>query len=409
MINNFSSLELEKSYLGGLLLWKTPYVNQLEDLFYTDSHKVVFNILKDNRNCDIVILKEKLGSRFEIYWGNDFLISLTEKAAFDLEKVGVVLNDLMIKRSLVNLNGNLNALLSDSSKSIDEVITIAQDWLTKAALAQADDSCKANTLGDLYENFLEMKEKYNTTSSGILGYATGFKLLDLYAEGLQRGTVTRINAYSNTGKTQVMIRILCNLLRAGRKCVLFSTEVRRDTFIQLLASAYYGKNKYQLYKGEYEINWEEFSKLPLFFYDSVDNLKTIRHLVSNHVSKSEVDVVFIDYAQNIIVDNTKDEYSAMTAYARWIQKMSIKHNIALCDLSQLSNEGAKAGSGTSGVISSKGSGALVAAADVAVVLERTEFDMEIKMSLGKNKYGKRTHSTLLCDFSTSSFEEHIDL
>lgn len=89
--------------------------------------------------------------------------------------------------------------------------------------------------------------------------------------------------------------------------------------------------------------------------------------------------------------------------------MAIKHNIALCDLSQLSNEGAKAGSGTSGVISSKGSGALVAAADVAVVLERTEFDMEIKMSLGKNKYGKRAHSTLLCDFSTSSFDENIDL
>lgn len=139
-----------------------------------------------------------------------------------------------------------------------------------------------------------------------------------------------------------MLRIICHMLEEGKSCVLFSTEVRRDTFIQLLASAYFKQNKHALYKGEYNIDWEKFSKLPFYFYDSVDEFKVIRHLIGGHVAKKEADCVFIDYAQNIKIDNAKDEYTAMTSYARGIQKLAIKHNIVLCDLSQMSNDGAKA-------------------------------------------------------------------
>jgi replicative DNA helicase len=135
-----------------------------------------------------------------------------------------------------------------------------------------------------------------------------------------------------------MLRILCEMLSQGKKCVVFSTEVRRDTFIQLLASAYYKKNKHDLYQDKFQIPWGEFSELPLYFYDSVDNLSIIKHLVANHVTNGEADVVFIDYAQNISVDGSKDEYSAMSSYARAVQKLAIKHNIALIDLSQMSNE-----------------------------------------------------------------------
>jgi len=401
------SLELEQSYLWGLILGKTPFINQVTELFYDEAHKAVFNILKDNKNCDIVILKQKLWDKFDIYGGNPFLISLTEKAAYDLEKVWLALNDMRVKRDIISMSHNLNSLLSTWDKTTAEILEVAQNSLNNAMLAQADDDFKPHTIWDLYDNFCETKDKYSS-NQWMLGYTTWFKLLDRYSEGMQRGTVTRINAYSNTGKTQLMLRILCHMLSEGRSCVLFSTEVRRDTFIQLLASAYYRQNKHKLYKDEFEIDWGEFSKLPLYFYDSVDEFKVIRHLISGHVAKWQADVVFIDYAQNIKIDNAKDEYTAMTSYARGIQKLAIKHNIVLCDLSQMSNEWAKAGQGTSGVISSKGSGALVAAADVAILLERQEFDWEIKMSLGKNKYGPRRHSTLTCDFSTSSFEEMID-
>lgn len=184
MITPFYSEELEKAYLGGLLLGKTSYVNQSVELFYDEAHKAVFKIIQDNRACDIIILKQKLGARFDVYGGNDFLISLTEKAAYDLEKCGNALNDLAIKRGLVSLNNNLNSLLLDSSKSIEEVLNVAQDGLNKAVLAQADDSCKAHSIGDLYENFCDTKEKYNS-NGGMLGYTTGFKLLDLYSEGMQ--------------------------------------------------------------------------------------------------------------------------------------------------------------------------------------------------------------------------------
>jgi predicted ATP-dependent serine protease len=49
------------------------------------------------------------------------------------------------------------------------------------------------------------------------------------------------------------------------------------------------------------------------------------------------DVVFIDFVQNIRTDN-KDEYSAMTEVAIKIQQLAIKNNIAVFDLSQISND-----------------------------------------------------------------------
>lgn len=87
--------------------------------------------------------------------------------------------------------------------------------------------------------------------------------------------------------------------------------------------------------------------------------------------------------------------------------------MAVFDLSQVSNEGAKEGRSSS-IINSKGSGALVASADVALMMYREWLDEEHKkftlmLEVKKNKYGPYGSCELIPDFQRLRFEEFVNV
>lgn len=169
----------------------------------------------------------------------------------------------------------------------------------------------------------------------------------------------RLNAYSNIGKTRMAVFILANLLKQGISCVFYSTEVTAQHFFPIYASAVLGLNFKQVKEGKVDIDWDELNKLPFKFYQDKFALNEILFSAKKHRPQ----VVMIDFVQNIDAGHMSDEYKNMSLYAREIQKFAITNNIAVFDLSQVSNEGAKLGAAST-VIASKGSGALVASADV---------------------------------------------
>lgn len=72
----------------------------------------------------------------------------------------------------------------------------------------------------------------------------------------------------------------------------------------------------------------------------------------------------------------------MSEVAIQIQQMAIRNNIAVLDLSQIANEGTEWKIGQK--IPSKGSGSLVASADVGLMLYKR--DQQLKLALAKNKF-----------------------
>jgi predicted ATP-dependent serine protease len=57
----------------------------------------------------------------------------------------------------------------------------------------------------------------------------------------------------------------------------------------------------------------------------------------NYTESRKPDVIFIDFVQNIQTSK-ENEYQAMTEVAVKIQQLAIKNNIAVFDMSQISNE-----------------------------------------------------------------------
>jgi len=81
----------------------------------------------------------------------------------------------------------------------------------------------------------------------------------------------------------------------------------------------------------------------------------------------------------------------MTKIAVQIQRMAIENNVAVFDVSQISNEGSNYKLGQ--MIPSKGSGGLVASADVGLVLYKS--DNLLKLAIAKNKFGDSQIETIL--------------
>lgn len=100
------------------------------------------------------------------------------------------------------------------------------------------------------------------------------------------------------------------------------------------------------------------------------------------------DVLFIDFIQNIKVDGN-NIYEKMSELAVEIQSLAIDNNIAIIDISQMSNEWAKTYK-IGDMIPSKWGGELVASADVGLVITSHEsIANHLNLYVAKNKFGEK--------------------
>ena len=236
-----------------------------------------------------------------------------------------------------------------------------------------------SVLSDSYELSLIAKNK-----KGILGYSTGLPSLDKYTDWLQKGTVMRLTAYSNIGKSKLSYHICNSVINQGAKILYFSLEVKKEfVFYNLLC------NRYGLEFGNVARGcWHDMdiSSMQNADIEIIDNKYNLDEILL-YAESRKPDVVFIDFVQNIRTWG-KSEYESMTEIAVKIQQLAIQNNIAVFDLSQISNDGT--GYEFGGVIKSKWSGALVASADIGLVMQREKDTNHNLLFIAKNKFGTNT-------------------
>lgn len=264
-----------------------------------------------------------------------------------------------------------------------ERIVLIQQQFKKIDDIKAFDASKNYLIRELYDNAIwdltekaERKKKWKT-----LWYSTWFPLLDKWTEGIQKGTVTRLNAYSNVGKSKFSYQLVNKLLDQKAHVLYFSLEVQKNMVIYQLIANKYKMDIGQVYRMEFDnIDFGELFTKKLEIIDDKYKLSEIL----NYAELRQPDVIVIDFVQNI-QSEWKTEYERMTNIAVAIQQLAIKHNIAVFDLSQVSNAGTDYAQGDA--IPSKGSGALVASADVGLMMKKNKTDPNtIVLHIAKNKF-----------------------
>jgi len=266
---------------------------------------------------------------------------------------------------------------------------------------RAENQSQKYMVREVYDSVIvELMEKKKRLSEWkLLGYSTWFPNLDKITDWLQKGTVTRMVAYANTWKSKFSYHIANQLLEQGANVIYFTLEVNQNTVVYNLMA-----NKYKIsLRDVYLMNFEDkdmgelFSKKLEIVFDKYSLTDIIQYTESR-----KPDAIIIDFVQNIDAWGGS-EYEEMTNVARKLQQLAIKQNIAIFDLSQTSNEWSKTESDT---IHAKCSGALVASADVVMVMKRDQVKENwLIVKVAKNKFWARKSLDFEIDYEKNLWKE----
>jgi len=217
-------------------------------------------------------------------------------------------------------------------------------------------------LHDMESGILKLYEsqsigKYITTAEGLslvrtrindakqaehYGIQTGFYRLNDCILGLCPKHLIMLGGYTSHGKSTLMSQIVADVCRNDARVLIFSVEDSiEDKLIRLIATVT-GEpirsilrgyaNEDRLLAAQLQIE-----KWGIHIYDDVYNLEEMDMKIKKHKLQGGVDIVVIDFVQNI---QAKGEgiYDRMSEVAIKLQQIAKRHNVCVLALSQISKD-----------------------------------------------------------------------
>lgn len=210
------------------------------------------------------------------------------------------------------------------------------------------------------------------------GIQTGFSSLNNAIVGLCPRQLILLGAYTSYGKSSLLAQIISDICQKGAKVVVFSVEDSRQDKLTKIISTEANIPVRMMLRGQCDYKEvlkasEKVMKYDLEIYDDCYELEQIELKIKKHVLKGGVDVVCIDFVQNIIV-KAESIYDRMSTVAIALQRMAKKYNCCVLALSQVSSE-------EKGKIALRGAQELASAADIILWIDRNAEKQERNFNL----------------------------
>jgi len=293
-----------------------------------------------------------------------------------------VFNDSLIQTVYKIENGkynNVNSLISDFNKTLFDV--------NSQAIEEKVD------IKSIIESFSKRQDEYtNKVLDGkkYLGIPTGYPSLDRMCEGYNPEHLMSFAAYTNVGKTTLMVNLIKKLMDQDVSVCVFSLEMSQEDLFGKLLSIETGIPKKDLMKklsdnvifAEQEEAKQRLSKKKLFIYSQISTIEDIVMAMQTERIKNGVEVFFFDYIQNVSSESNINEYTLLTYAIKLLQQTNRRLKSTLVLLSQVSNESNKATTELN--IEGKGTGAIKAASDLFIFMKRDCDEAEITNCVNNN-------------------------
>jgi hypothetical protein len=234
-------------------------------------------------------------------------------------------------------------------------------------------------------------------SGGKIGEDTGFRFMQRSIHGFVKTFLYVIGAYTSVGKTALMVQMVVNAVmkNPGIRMAVFSTEMAGIHILLRLLANRTAVPSLSIFKGQLgpeddqlvQRAYKHFSDKNLWLFD---NLYTVEAIESACTELGNLDVIFIDFLQNLHGDGSI--YERMSTVPLRLQEMAKTLNTCVVGMSQVNNESVKS---SSPVIGFKGAGEIAAACDLGLWLVRDLSEKEIlKCYIRKNRHGPTGKVTL---------------
>lgn len=374
------NLEAEQGILGAAFIEPDSLLSASDlitaDDFYRNSHRLIFSAMldcyQDAGAIDLVTVSERLRAKGEIEQcgGLSYLSSIASQAftaANVRHHARIVKEKSIIRRTSQWLHAmfeksqgedfnDLRSFLSDLEQGVVDIsqnINERTSHAIKAIIAEIQNQWRRMADGD--EVYIPMSDNF---SSMIPHY--------------QPGHVIALAGYTSQGKSTLLAQMVVDACEAGARCLGFSVEdSRHDKGIKFIANVADVSQK-RLMTGnisgiEDRVNMAvgQMMDWSLLIYDDIYTIDEMRLKVKKHKLQDSIDIVFLDYIQNIQGEGS--QYEVMSRATKVIQKMAKEIKVTFIFVSQVTNESMKANSEVLGL---KGAGELAAAPDIVLWIKR---------------------------------------
>ncbi len=242
------SLEAERSVLGAVLLEGEAILKALELLeeedFYREAHRKIFSAMVElferQEAIDLVTVAEELQRRgqLEAVGGKQYLGSLAEETptAANIWYYARIVKDRALQRALLNTTTEVASRVYEGQMESDELL----DFAERRIFQISDKRVKGSfvSMKEAIKDTFKMIESLYERTEAITGVPSGFKDLDEYTSGFQKGDLIIVGGRPSTGKTAFGLNIARHIaVQMGEPVAIFSLEMSlRQVVLRMLCA-----------------------------------------------------------------------------------------------------------------------------------------------------------------------------
>ncbi|MGL4997768.1 MAG: replicative DNA helicase [Cetobacterium sp.] len=411
-----SSLEAERSVLGGIFLKPDIFSEVIEIItssdFYKMAHKIIFEVMQEvynsSESIDPIIVMDRLKrkDKFDAIGGEAIFYEIIEEVptAANILTYAKIIKEKSTLRKLGDIGTKIVEMTYEGYEDVDTILDKAESMIFK--VSESKESKDIISLKEVVTNEFGRLEHLLQNKGISTGISTGFKHFDEMTSGFHPSDLVILAARPSMGKTAFALNLALNAAMKGGKGVLvFSLEMSSSQLLQRLLAMEAGIGLQKIRNGFLsEDDWGKLGiasgRLANVEINIADvpnvNVLEIRSIARRLKSAGKLDMIVIDYLQLIKgtsgkSDNRQQEISDIS---RSLKGIARELDIPIIALSQLSRAPEQRADRRPMLSDLRESGAIEQDADMVVFLYRDDYyndDSEQKgiteVIIGKQRNG----------------------
>ena len=389
-----SSMEAEKSVLGGIFLKPDCFGDIIEIIspndFYKVGHKYIFEAMIEcyntGENIDPIVVMNKLRkmNKFDEIGGEsmfyDVIGGVVTAAHIDVH--AKIIKEKSILRRLGDVGTKIVEMSYDGYEDVDTILDKAEGLIFK--ISENKESKDVISIKDaMTEEFMRLEEVFNNKGAAT-GISSGFVNFDEKTSGFNPSDLIILAARPSMGKTAFALNLALNAaMKSDKSVLIFSLEMSSSQLLQRLLAVQSGIGLQKIRNGFLEE--EEWGRLGIASGQLAEshiniadvpnvNVLEIRAIARRLKAMNKLDMIVIDYLQLIKGtgrgDNRQQEISDIS---RSLKGIARELDIPIIALSQLSRAPEQRADRRPMLSDLRESGAIEQDADMVVFLYRDDY------------------------------------
>lgn len=389
-------IEIENSIIGQMFIYPDAhnFIMKLNPQWFTSFRKDVVTTMQEFYMSNEPVSLSSIGIRHkehirEIATMQNYVTTNVnlEKEILQIE-ITYKKNNIQSKLAYFNYDRDLNEIISDINLMLQEnTVSVGQK-------AKVISSVAGNVIDTLYDAV-----KRGTNMTGI---STGWKYLDKYLGGWNKGNMVVIAGRPGSGKTAIALSLAIDSCRLA-KVLFISLEMSKEELAKRYLSFIANVENYKIRSARLtetdlkQITEQLYGMNMDFFLDDGSNsdINDIVAKIKLHKAKHGLDIVFIDYMQ-LIKSHQKVREQEIAHISRTLKLLAKELGITVIALAQLSRETEKRAEKKPMLSDLRESGQIEQDADIVLFPfrpayysdDKPEIEMDAELIIGKNRHGQ---------------------